>query len=72
MQKYGLNALQPEKRLYWLLYTVSYGLAWSGGETGLISGGYDRLHASLLGSLDLPGLREYTLLVCAVRLLVAD
>lgn len=27
MQKYGLNALQPEKRLYWLLYTVSYGLA---------------------------------------------
>jgi hypothetical protein len=32
MQKYGLNALQPEKRLYWLLYTVSCGLAGSGAN----------------------------------------
>ena len=32
MQKYGLNALQPEKRLYWLLYTVSYRLATSGAN----------------------------------------
>lgn len=35
MQKYGLNALQPEKRLYWLLYTAPclsiglFGFAWT-------------------------------------------